>query len=158
LFEYLNCFCWHDLKNKFYQNTTKRCGKDGNNLFKRHGLFKFPVDRAGEFVVEQNADRLAALKRQLYKHMLTNSRCRVKTWNWKIKNTWRRVRICTTMSLPLLRKVGNVGKVKDVYDDIIAAVRRAVASRERKTQFSPWLCCVTNGCIVIEDQWNRNRG
>mmetsp|Transcript_15786 Transcript_15786/g.26387 ORF Transcript_15786/g.26387 Transcript_15786/m.26387 type:complete len:93 (-) Transcript_15786:32-310(-) len=46
LFEYLNCFCWHDLKNKFYQNTTKRCGKDGNNLFKRHGLFKFPVDMA----------------------------------------------------------------------------------------------------------------
>eukprot|EP00600_Ochromonadales_sp_CCMP1393_P015323 CAMPEP_0175034044 /NCGR_PEP_ID=MMETSP0005-20121125/22375_1 /TAXON_ID=420556 /ORGANISM="Ochromonas sp., Strain CCMP1393" /LENGTH=60 /DNA_ID=CAMNT_0016294807 /DNA_START=17 /DNA_END=196 /DNA_ORIENTATION=- len=49
------------------------------------------------------------------------------------------------MSLPLLRKVGNVGKVKDVYDDIIAAVRRAVASRERKTQFSP--CCIGGICL-----------
>jgi len=34
------------------------------NVFKGHGLFKFPIDMAGEYVVEQNADRLAALKRR----------------------------------------------------------------------------------------------
>jgi hypothetical protein len=34
-----------------------------------------------------------------------------------------------------------VGKVKDVYDDITAAVRRAVANRERKSQFPPRCIC-----------------